>query len=87
MSAMISSGPYDTRWLELLAVRAEERASRARIHALAARSRAGRNAARGDHVSELIFRREAEGHERAASAHERTAALYRRRATRLKNAG
>ncbi|HET8978680.1 MAG TPA: hypothetical protein VFN87_11020 [Solirubrobacteraceae bacterium] len=80
---MVSIGPYDTRWLEQLAIRAEERASRARRHALTARGLAGRHAARGDHDSELIFRRDAEGHERAAGAHERTAALYRRRVSRL----
>jgi hypothetical protein len=71
-----------TRLLEL-AARADSRAARARRHALGARQMERICAGRGDRAGEILFRREAEGHERAARANELTAALHRRHATRL----
>jgi len=70
------------RLLEL-AARADSRAARARRHALGARQMERTCAGRGDSAGETLFRREAEGHERAARANEQTAALHRGHATRL----
>jgi hypothetical protein len=66
-----------------LAVRTEERAARARQHALLAREHAGRDAAVGDERGQVLHRLEAVAHERAAKTQSRTASLYRLRAERL----
>jgi hypothetical protein len=79
------AGRSNLAWdIGVLATRTEERAARARQHALLAREQAGRDAAVGDERSQVLHRREAVAHERAADSQERTAALYRLRAKRLR---
>jgi hypothetical protein len=65
------------------AARAEERAVQARRHAEEAREQARLHAAGGDPEAEMVFRQEAEAHERAARVTETTAALYHQRIRHL----